>query len=153
MIERLHNPDMEKASEFESRTFDASDFESRASYHTKDFEGTGDAKTKTFDVLEFLGLKKARIGQEAAEVRKTMDVESAADASKTFESEAFTVKRATPAHKTAAAADDTFLLADKEADPNPAVQGTVDQIAEGLKENLSIGEIRELLNKEVEGQP
>jgi len=150
LADRLLNPSTNKVSQYGSQTFEPSEFQSGESYSTGEFrESKQDANTKSFNVLEFLGLKKANMDQEASEVGKQMDIDSAREATEAFESESFTVKKAEAVHKAAGAASKESPLAGREANPDAAVQGAIDQIAAGMKDNLTIDEIRELLNKKV----
>ncbi len=114
------------------------------------FSGVKAAPTKEFATKSFLGIKNPWLGKTVFDTKASPFAEKAdRDGDKKVATDSYAIKGYNPADKTSPLDQERVLEAveQKKAVLEPKAQGGVDQFTQNLTKDLSIDDVRKLLNK------
>ncbi len=124
---------------------------SMKTFDTSSFSGVKEASVKTFETRSFLGVKNPWFGKKIFDTYASRAAErSAADAGKQFQTDAFAVRDYDRGNKKDLADAGTALPSGAQPRPylvEPKAEGGVNKFTENLHKDLTIDDVRELLNK------
>lgn len=133
-----------------SRSFETGSKTGIKTFNTDKYGGTKDASVKTYATRSFLGVKNPWFGRKVYETNASaLAKRDASDARRQFETDAYETKKFGPADKDSG---DAQVEVPARAEPRPYLvapkaQGGVDQFTQNLKKDLSIDDVRDLLNR------
>ncbi len=143
-------PDSSLASPLESKTFVASSFTTKT-FGASEYGGVKNAEVKTFETHSFFGIKNPWFGRTVFETSAdTLGSRTARESSENYKTEAYTVQEFAKATKPDLT--DTTSALPNAAEPRPYLipgktQSGVDKFSQNLKKDLTIDDVRDLLNK------
>lgn len=148
MLERIQNPTME-ANRMHNKTFQGGTGIQVREFQTGAFTGNKSATTKEFTTRSFLGMRNPWFGEKVYDSRAaSIANRSALEASNTFTTASFAVDANSSANRSAdISATLTDSMKPREAAIPSTAQGSVDQFTQNLDRDLSIDDVRKLLNK------
>lgn len=150
MQERLLNPNMNKTADLQGKSFNSSSFNAKT-FATGAFGGTKSASIKTYETRSFLGVKNPWFGKKVFGTYASRATEkSASEADKQFQTEAFAVREYDKSARKDIVDAGTVVSADTQPRPylvTPKAQGGVSRFTENLHKDLTIDDVRDLLNK------
>ncbi len=135
---------MQNKSFSDSGAFRADKFETAA------FQGAKSASTKEFSTKSFFGIKNPWLGKDVYDTRaSTIADRSARESDKKLATDGYDVRAYDPAAKTSPLDEERVkeVVEQKVAVVEPKAQGGVDQFTQNLSKDLSIDDVRDLLNK------
>ncbi len=152
LLERIESarPDSKQVNPMQNKSFEASSFASK-SFESSSFGGLKGASIKTYETRSFLGVKNPWFGKKIFDTYSSRAIgRSAAEADRQFQSEAFAVREYDKDHKKDLADASTLLPSEAQPRPylvRPKAEGGVSRFTENLHKDLTIDDVRDLLNK------
>jgi hypothetical protein len=152
LLQRIEaaRPDSKKISAMQNKSFGSSNFALK-SFGTPSFGGLKGAQIKSFETRSFLGVKNPWFGKKIYDTfASNATGRSAADASKQFQSEAFAVREYDKSSKKDLADAGAALPSGAQPRPYliaPKAEGGVSRFTQNLQKELTIDDVRDLLNK------
>jgi hypothetical protein len=138
------------ASPLASKSYKAGAFEAKT-FSVGAFSGTKSASAGTFETRSFLGIKNPWFGKKVFATDANREAQKAArESQQTYRTQAFAVRKYEQAGK--ADLRDATAELPSAAEPRPYLvpgktQGAMDRYTENLHKDLSIDDVRDLLNK------
>lgn len=143
-------PDPSLASPLAARSYQAGTFNAKT-FNAGSYSGTKSASAATFETRSFLGIKNPWFGKKVFATDANREAQKAArESQQTFRTQAFATREYDQGRKT------DFRDASTEvpvaAEPRPYLvpgktQGAMDRYTENLHKDLTIDDVRDLLNK------
>jgi len=151
LLDRLMNPDRNSKSTYEGKVFQVNNGFSDRKVSTKEFAGTKQFSSKTYETKSFDDSKRSWFGKLIFPQKKLPENLQGVsrDASKTFASKDVPLKEFDAQGKTSPYASKTAYET-KEVSLKGKSQGAIDNdphLQEAVKKGLSIDDVRKLLNK------
>jgi hypothetical protein len=149
---RKAKPDSSVVSPYQSKAFEATTFGAKK-YDAGTFQGTKSAELKTFQTRSFLGIKNPWLGRKIFETDKsTFTDREAGEGARTYQAGAYAVKEYGKAGKSDALDTDVVLATPAAprkylGSEQPSKKNGIDKFTQNLSKDLSIDEVRDLLNK------
>lgn len=143
-------PDSTLVSPLASRSFEAGSSTGIKTFNTDKYGGVKGASVKTYETRSFLGLKNPWFGRKVFDTNaSSLAKRDARESRKEFETDAFETKKFATSDKSS---KDASVEVPASAQPRPYLvapkaQGGVSQFTQNLKKDLTIDDVRDLLNK------
>jgi len=138
------------ASPLAAKSYQASAFNAK-SFNTGAYSGTKTASTGKFETRSFLGIKNPWFGQKVFATNTNREAQKAArESQQTYRTQTFAVREYDQSRK--ADLRDASTEVPTAAEPRPYLvpgktQGAMDRYTENLHKDLTIDDVRDLLNK------
>jgi hypothetical protein len=146
MMERIMNPDRDRANPMGEKAFTAKPFEGRAFTDTGEFTGVKSARTKEFTTREFLGIRNPWFGKKVYATEAARELNRYVLADRGYDSRAVETKAARDEGRAAALRDTTEADNSRSFALRGKAQGSIDA-SYPSGGALTIDEVRELLNR------
>jgi len=149
MLERIQNPKME-ASKMQDKAFSSGGGMQVKSFNTGAFTGSKSASTGEFKTKSFFGIRNPWFGRTVFETSSsTFANRPAREGTKAFDTSAFAVKANSAANRTSSLVDEELpnSVRPRETILPGKAQGSVDKFTQNLSDDLTVDEVRDLLNK------
>ncbi len=149
MLERIQNPKME-ASRMQDKAFTSSGGMQVKSFNTGAFAGSKSASTGEFKTKSFFGIRNPWFGRTVFETgSSTFANRGAREGSKSFDTSTFAVKENSAANRRSSLTDEELpdSVRPRETILPAKAQGNVDRFTQNLSDDLTVDEVRDLLNK------
>lgn len=148
MLERIQNPKME-ASRMQDKAFTSSGGLQVKSFNTGAFTGAKSASTGEFKTKSFFGIRNPWFGRTVFETgSSTFANRAAREGAKSFDTSPFAVGANSAANRTAPIDKQLPNAVRPRETTLPAKsQGGVDRFTQNLSDDLTVDEVRALLNK------
>lgn len=143
-------PDSKQVNAMQNKSFESSSFAAK-SFSTQTFGGIKGASMKTFETRSFLGVKNPWFGKKVFDTYASRTASrSAADSARKFQTDAFAVREYDRSTRKDLADAHTALPSGAQPRPYlvaPKAEGGVSRFTEDLHKDLTIDDVRDLLNK------
>lgn len=148
MLERIHNPKME-ANRMQDKAFVGGGGLQMRSFNTGAFQGAKSTSTGEFKTRSFLGINNPWLGRKIYETSSSSFAKrTAREASDSYSTSNFTVEANSNANRTASIdAELPNSVKPRETVMPAKAQGGIDRFTQNLSDDLSIDQVRDLLNK------
>ncbi len=148
MLERIHNPKME-SNRMQDKAFTGGTGIQVRAFNTGDFQGSKSASTGEHKTKSFLGIRNPWFGSTVYETSaSTFADRSARERDETFTTAAFAVDANSNANRSASIDEQLpNSVKPREASIPGKSQGSVDRFTQNLSDDLTIDQVRDLLNK------
>jgi len=149
MLERIHNPKLE-ANPMQNRSFTSSPGLKVKEFNAGAFTGSKSASTGEFKTKSFFGIRNPWFGSTVYKTDSSSFANrSARENSKGFDTAAFAVKANSASNQKSSLADEQLpnSVRPRETVLPSKAQGGVDRFTENLGDDLTVDEVRDLLNK------
>lgn len=149
MLNRILNPNREESSRMQDRGFTGGSGVQVREFSAGSFQGTRSVATPEFNTRSFFGLRNPWFGRKVVETDSARFRAASADRlTRQFSTEGFETRQNSSAGRSA----DMDARLPASASPREAAlpaksQGGVDRFTENLTQDLSIDQVRDLLNK------
>jgi hypothetical protein len=148
MLERIHNPQME-SNRMQDKAFSGGTGVQVRVFNTGEFQGSKSASTSEYKTKSFLGIRNPWFGSTVHETSASMFANrSARKGGDTFITSTFAVDANSNANRSALIDEQlpNSVKPRETALPSKS-QGSVDRFTQNLTDDLSIDQVRDLLNK------
>jgi hypothetical protein len=148
LLDRIQRPDMELANPMQKKTFTGGGgVQIREAPIAREFAGTKQAGVKEFATRSFFGIKNPWFGKRSFEAREAplFARGGPANLDKPFRTSDARIREFPAADKQAALGNSTVSV--RPFLGRGGAQGSLDQISDKIKKEMTIDEVRELLNK------
>lgn len=135
------------------RTFSGSSFGTKE-FGTSDFLGAKTAATKTYETRSFLGIKNPWFGKKVFETQKVnLGRESAREAKEAYDTDAYAVRKFVESNESDSRVSRQVVPDNTKPRPylgpeQPSKEKGIDQFTQNLNRELTMEEVRSLLNKD-----
>jgi len=148
MLERIHNPKME-SNRMQDKAFSGGTGVQVRAFNTGEFQGSKSASTGEYKTKSFLGIRNPWFGSTVFETgASTFANRSAREGGDTFTTSTFAVDANSNANRSASIDEQLpDSVKPREAALPSKSQGSVDRFTQNLSDDLTIDQVRDLLNK------
>lgn len=146
MMDRIMNPDRDRANPMGRKAFTAKPFEGRAFQEGGEYRGVKAARTEGFTTREFLGIRNPWFGKKVYAIEAARDLDRYVLADRDYSSRSFETRAAVDGGRSVALREATGKDNTREFVVRGKAQGSIDLVnpSEG---SLTIDQVRELLNR------
>jgi len=146
MMDRIMNPDRDRANPMGAKAFSAKPFEGREFQGAGEYTGVKAARTKEFTTREFLGIRNPWFGKRVYATEAARELNRYVLADRDYSSRAFETRAAVDEGRSAQLRDATGKDNTREFLARGKAQGSIDAVNPSGG-SLTIDEVRDLLNR------
>jgi hypothetical protein len=146
MLDRIMNPDRDRANPMGAKEFTSKPFEGRKFEGTGEFTGVKSARTKEFVTREFLGIRNPWLGKKVFATEGATDLHRYVVADREYSSRSVETRADREGEKTARVDNRTDAVASRSYLGRGKSQGSINA-AYPSQGPLTVDEVRDLLNR------